>query len=215
MSVDWLTDLSDWLYLILQVFKPYDFIWSTLHIIICIILTRRVCLQIFSDLLVYINSSTNFLIFAVMGKRFRVVMMQQLCKTKKRRRKAARLASMASLELIRSISELTLRTSVSASRKQTLRFHCENNNNSDVTVEDLSRLHKLNHIINSRLNSLHHTTLPFNSLSRRHSWTLETSKEDLSSVYSASEDNDHVAFQKKTKRRSSEPNTLNKRYRRM
>ena len=165
-------------------------------------------LQIFSDLLVYINSSTNFLIFAVMGKRFREVMMQQLCKTKKRRRKAAQLASMASLELIRSLSELTLRTSTAAAGVQSCHHVNENNNkNPGLADTDLSRLHKINNIINSKLSRLYHVNRSFQSLARRHSWTLETSGENFPHHHSANENQEAVSLRKVSKRRSSEPNT--------
>ena len=134
--------------------------------------------------------------------------MQQLCKTKKRRRKAARLASMASLELIRSLSELTLRTSTAAAGMQSCHHVNENNDKNPGLVDtDLSRLHKMNNIINSKLSRLHHANRSFQSLARRHSWTLETSGENFSYHHSANENQEAVSLPKVSKRRSSEPNT--------
>lgn len=46
-------------------------------------------LQVFSNLLIYLNSSTNFIIFAIMGRRFRQTLRRHCCKRDEKPRLSA------------------------------------------------------------------------------------------------------------------------------
>lgn len=100
--------------------------------------------QIFSNLLIYVNSSTNFIIFAVMGERFRKVLCQSLCKTKKERRRLARQHRLKSLDMLRNISAISLQTAgISVSS-------CSTTEASGSRLADIERLTTLPARYNSR-----------------------------------------------------------------
>lgn len=56
--------------------------------------------QVFSNLLIYLNASSNFIIFAIMGRRFRQVIRQSFCRRK------TKTPSLSNLQMLRGLASI-------------------------------------------------------------------------------------------------------------